>query len=189
MNNLTSFEHQILIAMPSLDNSWFEKTVIYLVEDNAYGSMGLVINLNHKLNISELLQYLKFESSINEEIGSKHVLMGGPMSIEHGFILFNGKPTWQRSMSLKDKLSMSVSDDLLHAIGQNKGPEKFIACLGFAGWEVGQLAQEINENSWLTIPYNEDLLFDVEPENKWRVALNTLGVSPEFLSMEAGHDC
>lgn len=189
MNNIMSFEHQILIAMPSLDNSWFEKTVIYLVEDNLQGTMGLVINLPHKLRISQLLEHFKLESVVDNKIDNQAVLVGGPLDIEHGFILYNGTHKWQHSIALKDNLNMAISEDLLKSIGQNKGPEKFITCLGFAGWNPGQLAKEINENSWLTIPYNESLLFDVAAEDKWHVALGTLGVAPEFLSMEAGYDC
>ena len=189
MNNLISFEHQILIAMPALDNSWFKKTVIYIVEDNENGTMGLVINLPHNLQVDQLLEHFKFDIALDENTAKKTVLIGGPVDMEHGFILYKGESTWQHSMSLRNNLNMAVSEDLLKAIGQNKGPENFISFLGFAGWEKGQLAKEINENSWLTIPYNEALLFEVDTKTKWHVALNTLGISPEHLSSEAGYDC
>jgi putative transcriptional regulator len=189
MNTINSFEHQILIAMPSLDNTWFEKTVIYVVEDNEHGSMGLVLNLPHKLNVSQLLDHFKNETHVNNTIGEQLVLMGGPVDLEHGFILYKGKSTWQHSMKLRDNLNMAVSEDILKEIGKNAGPEQFIICLGFAGWEKGQLAKEVNENSWLTIPYNDSLLFEIKAEKKWNISLATLGISPEFLSAEAGHDC
>ena len=189
MTQLTSFEHQILIAMPSLDDSWFEKTVIYIVEDNEHGSMGLVLNLPHKLDVEQLLSHFNINKQITPQIAQQRVLMGGPVDMEHGFLLHKGEAIWQKSLSLKDGLAMTVSDDLLQAIGQNKGPDKFIAALGFAGWEKGQLAKEIQENSWLSIPYNESLIFDVKIDEMWLVSLQTLGISPEFLSMEAGYDC
>ena len=189
MNNLISFEHQILIAMPSLDNSWFEKTVIYIVEDNENGTMGLVLNLPHKLQVEQLLEHFKLDTFIDKGLSSQTVLMGGPVDMEHGFILYQGDSTWQHSMALHDNLNMAISEDLLKAIGQNKGPKKFISFLGFAGWDKGQLVKEVNENSWLTIPYNESLLFEVDTQSKWSIALNTLGISPEHLSMEAGYDC
>ncbi len=83
---------------------------------------------------------------------------------------------------------MTVSEDLLEAIAANRGPTRLVACLGFAGWEQGQLNDEIQNNSWLTIPFNDALMFDIEADRMWEVALGTLGISPEFLSMEAGHD-
>lgn len=175
--------------MPSLDNSWFEKTVIYIVEDNEEGSMGLVINIPHKLQFSQLLEHLEFGTATGKDLKNQPVMMGGPVDMEHGFILYKGNSKWQHSMPLKNNLNMAASEDLLLAIGQNKGPKHFISFLGFAGWEKGQLTKEISKNSWLTIPYNEALLFDVKPDKKWNVALDTLGISPEFLSSEAGYDC
>lgn len=188
MNSLNSFQHQILIAMPSLEDTWFEKTVIYIAEDNQYGSMGLVINLPHKLTIAQLLEHFELEISNDSDSMEDFVLMGGPVDVEHGFILHKSEANWQKSMPLADGLSMTVSEDLLKAIAEGDGPSKFMACLGFAGWEKGQLEQEIQNNSWLTIPYNESLMFDVPIDSRWQVALGTLGISPEHLSLDAGHD-
>lgn len=187
MNQMNSLEHNFLVAMPSLDNSWFEKTVIYVVEDNKHGAMGLVINLPNKINMGELLEHFSLDLPHNVEFIEKPVLIGGPVDVERGFIIHNGIDDWKTSMPLPDKLTMTVSEDLLEAMSEDQVPEKFLVCLGFAGWEPGQLAQEIQENSWLTIPFNEALLFETPIEDRWEVALGTLGVSPEFLSAEAGN--
>lgn len=188
MDQTYSLEHHFLIAMPSLADSWFEKTVIYLVEDNEHGSMGLVINLPHKLTIKQLLEHFKLHIDPGNPKLEEDVLMGGPVDMEHGFILHHGQSEWQKTLPLQDDLAMTVSEDLLKAIAHNEGPKKFIACLGFSGWEKGQLQKEIQDNSWLTIPYNESLLFEVPIDNKWEVALATLGIAPEHLSIDAGHD-
>ncbi|MDG6777209.1 YqgE/AlgH family protein [Thiomicrorhabdus sp. zzn3] len=184
---MQSLEHQFLIAMPSLDDSWFEKTVIYLVEDNEHGAMGLVINQPHKLSIEELLTHFDYTPEGDYPFLTQEVMIGGPVDMERGFILHNPIGNWKSSMILDDHLAMTVSDDLLQALAHNQGPEHFMVCLGFAGWKPGQLAQEIQDNSWLTIPYNHNLLFDTPHESKWEVALGTLGISPEFLTAEAGH--
>lgn len=184
---MQSLEHHFLIAMPSLDDSWFEKTVIYMVEDNEHGSMGLVINLPHQLNIDELLNHFDYVPDRPYDFLSKPVMTGGPVDMERGFILHHPIGNWKSSMSLSDRLAMTVSDDLLEALAHNEGPEEFLVCLGFSGWKPGQLAQEIQANSWLTIPYNQSLLFETPIETRWEVALGTLGISPEFLASEAGH--
>ena len=187
MNQLKSLEHHFLIAMPALENSWFEKTVIYLVEDNEHGSMGLVINLPNKLDVKDLLDHFELPIPTGADFLDKTVLIGGPVDLERGFILHQSNGDWKSSMQLPDNLSMTVSEDFLEALSGNQEPDKFIVCLGFAGWEPGQLAQEIQDNSWLTIPYNESLLFETPVEKRWEVALGTLGISPEFLSCEAGN--
>ncbi|HHS99698.1 MAG TPA: YqgE/AlgH family protein [Thiomicrospira sp.] len=187
MNQMTSLEHHFLIAMPALENSWFEKTVIYLVEDNEHGSMGLVINLANKLNIQDLLDHFDLPTTHAENYLDKTVLIGGPVDLERGFILHESQGNWKSTMPLHDNLNMTVSEDFLEALSDGQISENFIVCLGFAGWEPGQLAQELQDNSWLTIPYNRSLLFETPIENRWEVALGTLGISPEFLSSEAGH--
>lgn len=188
MTSQYSLEHHFLIAMPSLADSWFEKTVIYMVEDNDYGSMGLVINLPHKLTIQQLLEHFELDITTQSPKLEDDVLVGGPVDGEHGFILHRGNQEWQKTLLLNDDLAMTVSEDLLKAIAQDEGPKDFIACLGFAGWEKGQLQTEIQSNSWLTIPYNESLLFDVPIDSKWEIALATLGIAPEHLSVDVGHD-
>lgn len=188
MNQLQSLEHQFLIAMPALENSWFEKTVIYMVEDNQHGSMGLVINLPHKnLNIRELLEHFNLPIHDNSNYLDDQVYIGGPIDLERGFILHDSQGQWKSSMDLPDNLSMTVSEDFLDALSEDQAPQNFMTCLGFSGWEPGQLAQEIQENSWLTIPFNHSLLFETPIDKRWEVALGTLGISPEFLSSEAGH--
>jgi putative transcriptional regulator len=187
MNELKSLEHHFLIAMPSLDNSWFERTVIYLAEDNEHGSMGLVINLPHKLEMHELLEHFNIPISEDNPKYYAPIMVGGPVDMERGFILHDDVGQWRSSMPLRDRLAMTVSEDLLEAFGQEQGPTRALICLGFAGWEPGQLAKELIENSWLTLPFNEHLLFDTPLEDRWESALKEMGVSPEFLSAEAGH--
>jgi len=191
MENLNSLEHHFLIAMPNLADSWFEKTLVYVVEDNQHGSMGLVVNLPHKLILSQLLEHFQLSTdrlNSRSDLAEQVIMMGGPVDMEHGFILHQPPSDWQKSIHLKDNLAMTVSEDFLKAVSEGNQPEKLLVCLGFAGWEAGQLNEEIQQNNWLPIPYNESLLFDIEPDQKWLVALNTLGISPESLSMEAGHD-
>lgn len=188
MNQMQSLEHHFLIAMPALENSWFEKTVIYIVEDNQHGTMGLVINLPHKnLNIRELLEHFDLPIHEGSDYLEDQVLIGGPVDLERGFILHDSQGQWKSSMDLPDNLNMTVSEDFLDALSEDLAPKNFITCLGFSGWEPGQLAQEIQENSWLTIPFNHSLLFETPIDKRWEVALGTLGISPEFLSSEAGH--
>lgn len=187
MNQMQSLEHHFLIAMPALENSWFEKTVIYIVEDNEQGAMGLVINLPNQLNIQDLLDHFELPTPKNVSYLEDLVLIGGPVDLERGFILHDSIGDWKSTMPLPDQLSMTVSEDFLAALSENQAPENFLVCLGFAGWEPGQLAQEIQDNSWLTIPYNKSLLFDTPIDERWEVSLGTLGISPEFLSCEAGN--
>jgi len=187
MNQLPSLEHHFLIAMPSLNDSWFEKSVIYILEDNEHGTTGLVVNLAQNFHIRDLLTHFDFTPHPESTYLDQDILRGGPVDIEQGFILHQPQGQWKSTIHLPDNLAMTFSDDFIEALSKNQAPENFLVCLGFSGWKPGQLAQEIQSNSWLTIPYNQSLLFDTPIEKKWQVALETLGISPEFLTLEAGH--
>jgi putative transcriptional regulator len=187
MNASHSLQHQFLIAMPSLDDSWFAKTVIYVIEDNDKGSSGLVINKPHNLNVLQLLEHFHIHAEDQRDDLKAPVLMGGPVDMERGFILHRPCGDWQSTVLMEDDLGLTVSEDFLKAIAEHQAPEDYLICLGLASWGKGQLAGEIQRNSWLTAPYNASLIFETEMEKRWKVALSMLGVSPEFLSSEAGH--
>jgi putative transcriptional regulator len=54
MSNLSPFVNQLLIAMPSLHDPNFTKSVIYLCEHHEQGSVGLIINKpNYKYSLFE----------------------------------------------------------------------------------------------------------------------------------------
>lgn len=184
---MQSLEHHFLVAMPSLDDGWFGKTVIYIVEDNEHGTMGLVINSPNRLTIKDLLEHFHVPFHDHSAMIHRQVLIGGPIDNERGFILHKPQGNWKSSMPLPDNLAMTVSEDFLEAIGEEIAPEEFVVCLGFSGWDPDQLAQELQENSWITIPYNESLLFETPVEKRWEVALATIGIHPATLSSQAGH--
>lgn len=187
MKQIHSLEHSFLVAMPNLDNGWFEKTVIYIVEDNEHGSMGLVINSPNKLNVKDLLDHFHLPLPMDSDKVDDQVLLGGPVDHERGFILHRPQGEWKSSISLPDNMAMTVSEDFLEAVSNETAPADFLICLGFSGWEPQQLAQEIQENSWLTIPFNASLLFETPIEQRWEVALGTLGIHPSALSAQAGN--
>lgn len=187
MEQLPSLEHHFLIAMPSLNGSWFEKSIIYIMEDNDHGTTGFVINSPQNFQVQDLLDHFNFPHPENAPYLSQPILRGGPVDVEQGFIFHEPEGQWKSSVSLPDGLTMTFSDDFVEALSKSQAPSDFLICLGFSGWKPNQLAQEIQSNSWLTIPYNKNLLFDTPVHKKWQVALETLGVSPEFLTLEAGH--
>jgi putative transcriptional regulator len=59
--------------------------------------------------------------------------------------------------------------------------------LGYSGWGAGQLDSEIQENSWLTVDADEEILFSSRLESKWDLAVRRLGIDPTMLVSTAGH--
>jgi putative transcriptional regulator len=70
---------------------------------------------------------------------------------------------------------------------RGRGPEKCFIALGYAGWEAGQLEQELMENCWLNAPAGADILYDAPYDRRWEFATAQLGFKPHNLSSQIGH--
>ena len=109
------------------------------------------------------------------------------MSQERGFVLHTEQPGWGSSLTLAPGIMVTTSRDILTAIGSNQGPDEALIALGYAGWTAGQLEQEMQENAWLTIEADEEILFNTPIHKKWQAAVNKLGVDVWQLAPGAGH--
>lgn len=90
-------------------------------------------------------------------------------------------------MSSGSNIAVTHSRDVLDAISQGHGPQDYLISLGYAGWEPGQLEQELADNVWLTVPASDDLLFDLPYEERWEEATRRMGLDWRLLSHEIGH--
>ena len=185
-----SLTNQFLIAMPHLDDPWFNHTVTYLWKHSAQGALGLVINKPSSLRVAELLGELNIDTSAR--LGDlifhrQHVMSGGPVERNKGFILHEAGRDWEYTLPVTDELSISMSKDILVDIAQGTGPENYLIALGCAGWEAGQLEQEISDNFWLTVPALPAIIFSRDHDSKAEAAAGLLGVNLSQLSSSAGH--
>lgn len=203
--SMINLENQLLIAMPTLEDSYFNKTVTYICEHNEEGAMGLIINLPINITLSDLLKQIepdedktsdKTNSSLaNQSLATTDitnsleqlVLTGGPIAQQRGFVLHSAQSGWNSSLALSKELMITTSKDILMALGTDKAPEKFMVTLGYAGWGPGQLEQELKANSWLTTPADSDILFNTPIEMRWKKATEKLGIDLAHLSADIGH--
>lgn len=184
---MNTFEHHFLIAMPSLQDPFFQRSVTYICEHNAEGAMGIVINHPLKATIGDLLQQLDIEFDPKNPITEQAVCAGGPVQADRGFVLHKAQPGYLSSMQLDDDLMITTSKDILQNLTTSEGPDKFLLALGYAGWVAGQLEQEIADNSWLVIPADSSIIFDLAHAYKWQAATKKMGIETWQLSSTAGH--
>ena len=185
-DNFVSLRHHFLIAMPNLQDSYFSQSVVYLVEHSPKGAMGLIINQPSGLNLSDILQQLRPENTA--PTGFMHsVHNGGPVDTGRGFVLHSAEQSYRESIELNG-LRLSTSQDVLFAIAdQQDAPVKSLIALGFAGWDAGQLEQELAANSWLTVLATEQIIFDTPATEKRAQAAALLGINLNQLSTQVGH--
>lgn len=181
----TTLRNQFLVAMPSLQDDPFSHTVSLVCEHNDNGAIGLVINRPTDLALAAMLQQLGIAHEAVDE--SAVVLWGGPVQPERGFVVHGPPGGWESSMQFDDELFVTTSRDVLAAIGRGEGPREFFVALGYAGWEAGQLENEIRLNTWLNTPVDRGVLFATATSGRWQAATRLLGVDVTQLTDAVGH--
>lgn len=184
---ISSLKNHFLIAMPSLTDPYFKQSVVYLCEHDEEGAMGFIINVPVKLTLQELLKNAEnIENEPNPPLTGS-VFLGGPLDMERGFVLHSPTGDNSKSTQLNDQLLMSNSNAILSTLGTDKAPDNYMVTLGYASWDSGQLEEEMNDNQWLTIGCENDIIFNTPVEQRWNSSLKRLGIDPSQLSSEVGH--
>jgi len=178
-------EGQLLVAMPTMGDPRFARSVIYMCAHSDEGAMGLVVNkLLESLSFTDLLKQLDIEAeSVDQRI---RVHFGGPVESARGFVLHSTDYTHEATMQVDNEFALTATVDVLKAMAEGKGPRRSMLALGYAGWAPGQLDREIQENGWLNVPADEELVFDETQDGKWERAVGRLGIDPGNLSGVAG---
>lgn len=180
-----SLQAQLLIAMPSMQDERFQRSVIFMCSHTAdAGAMGLMINKQlPNLQFADLAKQLDIEAENSPPI-TMH--FGGPVETGRGFVLHSDDYHRDATVPMAEGVSMTATVDILRAMASGAGPGDAILALGYAGWAPGQLEQEIQRNDWLHCAADSDLVFDVALDSKWEAAVRRIGIDPAMLSMQAG---
>lgn len=190
----TSLKGQILIAMPSMEDSRFHRTIIYICEHSAQGTMGIILNRPmQSMTFVDVLQQVRVLDEddnvlLPSAIQSIMVHKGGPVETGRGFVLHSSDYHINGSTHrIKDTISLTETLEILKAIARGDGPKHAFLALGYAGWAGGQLEAEIQQNGWLHGEATYGLLFGDDFEVKYDEALSNLGINPILLSSSSGH--
>jgi putative transcriptional regulator len=186
MNETTTLKNNFLIAMPGMEGSSFSKSVTYLCQHDEEGALGLVINKPSTLTMGDIFKQLGVEAH-SLDVAKMPVFLGGPVQPERGFIVHTPVGQWDSTLEVNNQLSLTSSKDILEAIAQDRGPEKWMVALGYAGWGNGQLEGEIQQNAWLHGVADQDIIFDEAVHQRWELAAHRIGVDISLMSTDAGH--
>lgn len=185
---------QMLVAMPTMNDERFQRTVIYVCAHSPDGAMGIVLNKPAAdLSFSDLLVQLDIIPDTDaillpRRLEKMHVLMGGPVETSRGFVLHT--PDFfidESTLPIDEEVCLTATIDILKAIARGKGPESAVLALGYAGWSAGQLESEIQANGWLNCAPDPNLIFGSALDVKYDLALRKMGVNLGMLSSQAGH--
>src|SRR5262245_2279014 len=185
---------QMLIAMPSMGDERFARTVIYVCAHSSEGAMGIIVNQPAPhISFPDLLVQLEVVPAsdliqLPARAGGVKVLKGGPVDTQRGFVLHSADFFIENStLPIDEGICLTATLDILKAIARGEGPASAILALGYAGWAPGQVEQEINQNGWLHCAADSELIFGQDIEGKYTRAMKKIGIDLGMLSSEAGH--
>ena len=179
---------KLLLAMPGMSDPRFERAVIAMCVHDENGAVG--IGIGHKragLRFRTLLKQLEIDPGKAPDCAVHH---GGPVEPGRGFILhstdWGGQDTLQVNGPSGAIFAMTGTIDVLKAIAEGRGPAQWIAALGYAGWEEGQLDEEMTRHGWFAADGSGEILFDMPTDERWAAAFKAAGVDPRLLSSQTG---
>lgn len=185
MDSVNLTDH-FLIAMPTLEDPYFANSLVYVCEHNENGALGIIVNRPLDLDLAGLFEKIDIKLE-NTGLAKLPVYFGGPVQLDRGFVLHRPIGPWQSTLKVNAEVGLTSSRDVLLAVGSGSHSSELIVSLGYAGWEGGQLEDELAQNSWLTVPAQPTILFDLPPEERLPAAMQLLGISFSQLSDVAGH--
>jgi putative transcriptional regulator len=178
--------NQLLIAMPAMGDPNFAQTVALVCDHSSRGALGLILNKPLSMRMGEIFEQLEIELALGP-LRERQVLRGGPMQTDRGFVVHRAGGEWDSTLKVSDVIHVTTSRDILAAMARGQGPEEAVVALGYAGWDGGQLEDEIRANAWLNAPVDPGLIFDMPFESRWEAAGRLLGVELSRISPISGN--
>ena len=181
----TQFNGQFLVSMPDLKDGVFDSSLVLMCEHGETGAMGFIVNKPTEFSVQEIFEQLNLDAAegLDPDIS---VMTGGPVEPQRGFLLSN-HPITDDVVEVLDGLFLASSPDVLPLAIEalNQGDAIFI--LGYSGWSEGQLESEMAANTWINVPWDADVIFQIPTADRQRAALAQLGIDPIQLSQGVGH--
>jgi putative transcriptional regulator len=184
----TFLSGKLLLAMPGMADPRFERAVIAVCVHDENGAVG--VGVGHKragISFRGLLKQLEIDPGDTPDCAVHH---GGPVEPGRGFVLhssdWGGQDTLRVNGEAGELCAMTGTIDILKAIAEGRGPARWIAALGYAGWGEGQLDEEMTRHGWFAATGSPAILFDTPTDERWAAAFKAEGVDPRLLASETG---
>lgn len=166
-----SLAGQLLVATPELQDPNFRHAVVYMVEHDGGGAVGLVINrILGSGPAGKLLASLGIDKGADSD-SEIQIHAGGPVERNRAFLLYSMDYQRDGTVRFAELGAPGVPRDQLPGIVLEQGSRRSVIAFGYAGWGADQLEREIAQGSWFAIAPDEALLFDDAIATKWQRAL------------------
>ena len=168
---------RMLVAAPTLSDPYFQWSVVYLVEHNAEGAFGVIVN--RKMGEGPLAELIGDHGFDVPEEMMVPLYFGGPVDMRKLFVLHSGEYEGIGTQTSPGGISMTGHRSIYQDILEGKGPKRHRLFLGYAGWGAGQLEGEIQRGDWFDADPDETVIFEpVDDQQKsWLRAREKAGLT------------
>lgn len=175
---------RILLAMPGMFDPRFERSVSVMCVHDEHGALGIGIgHVREGVSFHGVLEELGIDPGAAPDCPVMH---GGPVETGRGFILHSTDWGGTDTIEVQPLCALSASQDILRAIAEGRGPDRWVMALGYAGWGPGQLEAEMRHHGWYAADGHPEVLFDTPAESRWLATWRAEGIDPALLSTETG---
>lgn len=154
---------KVLVASRDLGDPHFVETVILLVQYDAQGVLGLILNRRTDIPISQALEGVKAAKGRSDP-----VYLGGPVETA-AFALLQSPTKVKGAEPVFDSVYLITSKPLFEqTISARPDPGVFHVYLGYAGWTQDQLQKEVELGAWFIFPAETSTVFNSHPDSLWQ---------------------
>ena len=164
---------KLLISEPFLMDPNFKRSVVLITEHENEGTIGFILNQRSALVLSDLIPEL--------ENADYPVYIGGPVGTDTVHFLHRCYNKLNDGEEIAKGIYWGGNFEALKILVTNKliDPSEIKFFIGYSGWAVEQLKDELNGNTWIVSDtYNADVVFSDDEEDLWREVIINLG--PKF---------
>ena len=180
-----NLSNHFLVAMPDMEDAFFAQSVVYICKHDNDGAIGIAINKPSPITMD--LIFSATGKNIPFRMQHDSVMMGGPVQVERGYVVHTPIGSWQSSIGVSDNIALTSSRDVIENISREGAVDKILVSIGYSSWGKGQLERELADNTWLTVPADEHILFDIPYEQRYAAAFAKLGIDPIALISGVSH--
>jgi putative transcriptional regulator len=167
---------KFLLAEPFLEDSYFKRSVIYLVEHNENGSLGFILNKPIDLKINNaLVGFPDYKESL---------YLGGPVQRDQLYFIHRLGNKIEKSVEISKGIFWGGDFVAVKDMIENKIilPDEIRFFVGYAGWTSHQLEDEIKNKSWIVADATSEHVFNLDTKHLWSNVMKSIG-GKEFAIM------
>ncbi len=184
MENPRFLTGQLLLAMPGIGDPRFDRAVIAMCSHDENGALGIGIGAHvPNVGLHTLMRQLDIDPG---EAPDARLHLGGPVEPNRGFVIHSDDWGGEGSIDVAGRWRLTATLDILRALAEGRGPARWLAALGYAGWAAGQLDEEMARHGWFGVPGDCALIFDHDVARRWTAGFAAAGVDTRMLSAVSG---